>query len=137
MKRIHADEDKQSTQNDFLLVIEGDPNDYRTIFITLKECMRLDGSKVTTVTFDLPILLKAADIIKQANLPIIPSVGWFHLLKFYLASMGNIMDDSGLLEFDPVDLSKDYDGRPHLKWWCFDKVIRTRLLIDVAICRIS
>ena len=47
--------------------------------------MRLDGSKVTIVTFDK----------KQANLPIIPSLGGFYLLKFYLASMG--MDDSGLI----------------------------------------
>lgn len=72
MKRIHADDAKQSTQVDFLPVIEGDPNDYRTIFTTLKECMRLSRDKVAIVTFDLPIWLKAVDIIKQANLPIIP-----------------------------------------------------------------
>jgi len=63
MKRIHADEIKQSTQIDFLSVIEGDPNDYRTIFTTLKECMRIWGHQVIIVTFDLPILLKAVDIM--------------------------------------------------------------------------
>ncbi len=72
MKRIHADDAKQRTQVDFLPVIEGDPNDRRTIFTTLKECMRLSRDKVAIVTFDLPIWLKAVDIIKQANLPIIP-----------------------------------------------------------------
>lgn len=66
MKRIHAEDAKQKTQIDFLPVIEGDPNDYRTIFTTLKECMRLSGDKID------PIWLKAVDIIKQANLPIIP-----------------------------------------------------------------
>ena len=37
MKRIHADDTKQSTQIDFLPVIEGDPNDLNTIFTTFKE----------------------------------------------------------------------------------------------------
>ena len=74
MKKIHADDAKQRTQVDFLPVIEGDPNDHRTIFTTLKECMRLSGDNATIVTFDLPIWLKAVDIIKQKNLPIIPTV---------------------------------------------------------------
>ena len=72
MRRIHADDAKESTHVDFLPVIEGDPNDHRTIFTTLKECMRLSGDEAAIVTFDLPIWLKAVDIIKQANLPIIP-----------------------------------------------------------------
>ena len=94
MKRIHSNDAKQSTQIDFLPVIKGDPNDLNTIFITLKECIRLTG--VAVVTFDLPIWLKAVNIIKQANLPVIPRLGGFHLLKSYLRSMGNIMQDSGL-----------------------------------------
>ena len=75
MKKIHADDAKLKTQVGFLPVIEGDPNDHRTIFTTLKECMRLSGDKATIVTFDLPIWLKAVDIIKQTNLPIIPRSG--------------------------------------------------------------
>jgi len=50
------------------------------------------------VTVDLPIWLKAVDKIKQANLPVTARLGRFHLLKSYLGSMGNIMQDSGLLE---------------------------------------
>jgi len=92
MKRSYANEAKQSTQIDFLPIIEGDPNDYRNIFTTLKECMRLGGKKETIVTFDLPKWLKAVDIIKQVNLPIIPRLGGFHLLKSFLASVGNIID---------------------------------------------
>lgn len=98
MKRIHADYSQQSTQVNFLPVMEGNPNDHRTIFTTLSECMRLSRDKVIIVTFDLLIWLKAVDIIKQANLPIIPRLGGFHLLKSYLGSLGNIMNDSGLLE---------------------------------------
>ncbi|KAJ8385109.1 hypothetical protein AAFF_G00192500 [Aldrovandia affinis] len=133
MKRIHADDAKQSTQVDFLPVIEGDPNDYRTIFTTLKECMRLSGDKVTIVTFDLPIWLKAVDIIKQANLPIIPRLGGFHLLKSYLGSLGNIMDDSGLLELIQLIYPGSKTANHILNGGCFDKAIRAHLLIDAAI----
>ena len=79
MKRIHACDAKQSTQIDFLPVIEGDPDDLNTIFTTLKECIRLSAERVAIVTFDLPIWLKAMDIIKHANLPVIARLGGFHL----------------------------------------------------------
>ena len=46
MKRIHAVDTKSTTQIDFLPVIEGDPNDHRTIFTILKECLRLSKEKV-------------------------------------------------------------------------------------------
>lgn len=74
MKSIHAEDAKQSTHINcnFLPVIEGDPNDYSTIYTTLKECMRLYRDKVSIATFDLPIWLNAVDIINQVNLPIIP-----------------------------------------------------------------
>jgi len=45
MKRIHADDVKQSTQIEFRPVIEGDPNDLNTI--------RLSADRVVIVTFDL------------------------------------------------------------------------------------
>ena len=80
MKRIHADDAKQITQIDFLAVIEGDPKFLNTIFTTLKECIWFSSDGVAIVTFDLPIWLKAADIIKQKNLPVIARLGGFHLL---------------------------------------------------------
>ena len=66
---------------EFFPVIEGDPKDLDTIFTILKECIRLAGFAI--VTFDFPIWLKAVNIIKQANLPIIARLGGFHLLKYY------------------------------------------------------
>ena len=75
-KILRAAEVRHCTQVDSLPVIEGDPNDHSAIFTTLQECMRLSGAhKVTIVTFDLPILLKAVDIVKQKDLPIIPRLG--------------------------------------------------------------
>ena len=87
MKRIHNNDAKQSTQIEFLPVIEGDPNDLDTIFTTLKECIRITGFAIVTV--DFPIWLEAVNIIKQANLLIIARLDGFHLLKSYLGSMGN------------------------------------------------
>ena len=79
-----------ATQIEFLPVIEEDPNDFDTIFTTLKECIRHAGFAI--VIFDFPIWLKAVNIIKQANLPIITWLGSFHLLKSYLGSMGNMKE---------------------------------------------
>ena len=131
MKRIHANDAKQSTQIDFLPITEGDPNDLNTIFTTLKECVRLAG--IAVVTFDLPIWLKAMNIIKQANLPVIPRLGGFHLLKSYLGSIGNIMQDSGLLEVIQLIYPGSMTANHIMDGGCFDKAIRTHLLIDVAI----
>lgn len=133
MKKIHANESKQVTRVDFLPVIEGDPNDYETIFTTLKECMRLCAGKVVIVNFDLPIWLKVVDIIKQRNLPIIPRLGGFHLLKSYLASVGNIMEDSGLLELIQVIYPGNTTAEHIMNGGCYDKAIRAHLLIDAAI----
>ena len=131
MKRIHANDAKQSTQIDFLPITEGDPNDLNTIFTTLKECVSLAG--IAVVTFDLPIWLKAMSIIKQANLPVIPRLGGFHLLKSYLGSIGNIMQDSGLLEVIQLIYPGSMTANHIMDGGCFDKAIRTHLLIDAAI----
>ncbi|CAB4039508.1 Hypothetical predicted protein [Paramuricea clavata] len=135
MRRIHADDAKESTHVDLLPVIEGDPNDHRTIFTTLKECMRLSGDEVAIVTFNLPIWLKAVDIIKQANLPIIPRLGGFHLLKSYLGSLGKIVEDSGLLELIQLIYPGSTTADHILSGGCFDKAIRAHLLIDAALCQ--
>jgi len=133
MKRIHADEIKQSTHIDFVPVIEGYSNDYRTIFTTPIECMRLCGDQVI-VTFDLPILLKAVDIIHKVNLTIIiPILGGFHLLKSYLASVGNFMDDSGLLELIQLIYPGSTTADHILNEEFFDMAILAHLLIDAAI----
>ena len=55
------------------------------------------------------------NIVKQANLPIIARLGGFHLLKSYLGSMGNIMEDSGLLKVIPVYLSLEV-RQPTTSW---------------------
>ena len=79
------------------------------------------------MTFDLPIWLKAMDIIKQANLPVIARLGGFHLLKSYLGSMGNIVQDSGQLEV--IQYPGSTTAGPIVDGGCFDMAIRAHLLI--------
>ena len=121
MKRRHAYDTKQITQIDFLPVIDGDPNDLNTIFTLLKECIQRSSDRIAIVTFDLPIWLKAVDIIKQANLPVIARLGGFHLLKSYLGSIGNIMQDSGLLEVIQLIYPGSTTASHIMDGGCFDK----------------
>lgn len=60
-------------------------------------------------------------------------LGGFHLLKSYLGSLGNIMDDSGLLELIQLIYPGSTTAYHILNGGCFDKAIRAHLLIDAAI----
>ena len=62
-------------------------------------------------------------------------LGGFHLLKSYLGSLGNIMDDSGLLELIQLIYPGSTTANNILNGGCFDKAIRAHLLIDAAICQ--
>jgi len=124
MKRIHACDAKQSTQIDFLPVIKGDPDDINTIFTTLKECIRLSADRVAIVTFDLPIWLKACGYHKAGKSSRHCKVGWI--------SPGNIMQDSGL-EMIQLIYPGSTTANHIMDGGCFDKAIRTHLLIDAAI----
>ena len=66
----------RSTSSQLLKVTLMPPggNALNTIFTTLTV------AGVARVTFDLPIWLKAVDIIKQANLNVIARLGGFHQL---------------------------------------------------------
>ena len=83
--------------------------------------------------FDFQIWLKAVNIIKQPNLPIIARLGGFNLLKSYLGSMGNTMEDSGLLDVIQLIYHRSTTANHIMDGGCFDKVIRAHLLIDAAI----
>ena len=113
--------------------MKGDPNDLNTIFTLLKECIQRSSDRIAIVTFDLPIWLKSVHIIKQENLPVIARLGGFHLLKSYLGSIGNIMQDSGLQEVIQLIYPGSTTASHIIDGGCFDKAIRAHLLIDAAI----
>jgi len=62
-------------------------------------------------------------------------LGGFHLLKSYLGSVGNVMNDSGLLELIQLIYPGSMTANNILSGGCFDKAIRSPLLIDAAICQ--
>ena len=107
------------------------------ILTTIGPSLPLSGDEIAIVTFDLPIWLKAVDIIKQENLPVIPRLGGFHLLKSYLGFLGNIIEDSGLLELIQLIYPGFIAASHILNGGRFDKAIRAHLLIDAAIYSIS
>ncbi|XP_014680947.1 PREDICTED: uncharacterized protein LOC106820867 [Priapulus caudatus] len=60
-------------------------------------------------------------------------LGGFHLLKSFLGSLGNIMDDSGLLELIQLIYLGSMTADHILNGGCFDKAILAHLLIDAII----
>ena len=96
MKSIHKTASKEVSQVEYMPIIDGDPNNNSTIYTFLLQCLKTTSHPV--VTFDLPIWLKAVDIIKSKQLSIIPRLGGFHLLQSFLGCFDSIFADSGLHE---------------------------------------
>lgn len=134
MKSIHQPECKEKSLIEFLPIIEGDPNDYSTIYTTLMECLRSSQSPAV-ITFDLPIWLKATQIVLQSELPIITRLGGFHLLKSFLGSIGAIMADSGLEELIQLVYSGSSTAEHILSGGAYAKAIRFHLLAFAGITK--
>ena len=84
-----------------LPIVELNPNDHSCILSTLLYV--IDQAKLLNVptpciTFDQPLWLKAVEIAKAANLPIVCRLGGFHMLMSFLGSIGHVMEGSGLEE---------------------------------------
>ena len=134
MKSIHQHETKEKSLIEFLPIIEGDPNDYSTIYTTLMECLRRSQSPAV-ITFDLPIWLKATQIVLQSELPIITRLGGFHLLKSFLGSIGTIMADSGLQELIQLVYPGSCTAEHILSGGAYAKSIRFHLLASAGIAK--
>ena len=77
------------------------------------------------MTFDfLGDLAEGCEYNKAANLSIIARLGDFHLLKTYLGSMGNIMEDYGLLDVIQLIYPGSTTANHIMDRGCFDKAIR-------------
>lgn len=134
MKSIHRPECKEKSLIDFLPIIEGDPNEYSTIYTTLMACLRSSQSPAV-ITFDLPIWLKATQIVLQCELPIITRLGGFHLLKSFLGSIGMIMADSGLQEMIQMVYPGSNTSEHILSGGAYAKAIRFHLLASAGIAK--
>lgn len=134
MKSIHQTECKNKSLIEFLPIIEGDPNEYSTIYTTLMECIH-SGQSPAVITFDMPIWLKATQIVLQSDLPIITRLGGFHLLKSFLGSIGVIMADSGLQELIQLVYPGSNTAEHIISGRAYAKAIRFHLLASAAITK--
>lgn len=126
--------------------IKAPPGNHRTILTSLIDARRranINNQKHCFVTFDLPLYMKASEIVASidpSNDPhnvrsVIPRLGGFHLLMSFLGSIGNIMAGSGLKEvFCTIyaELSADKALTGH----AFSRSIRGHLLVQAALATI-
>lgn len=81
--------------------IDRNPNDHSTIYSMLlyiaQQCQKLN-IPTSCVTYDLPLWLKAIDVVNSKNLNVICWLGPFHTLVSFLGSIGYILSGSGLAE---------------------------------------
>lgn len=134
MKLIHQPGCKEKSHIEFLPIIEGDPNDYSTIYTTLMECT-LSGQTPAVITFDMPIWIKATQIVLQCDLPIMTRLGGFHLLRSFLGSIGEIMADTGLEEMIQLVYPGSNTAEHILSGRAYAKSIQFHLLASAAIAK--
>ena len=132
MKSIHQTECKKKSLIEFLPIIEGHPNEYRTIYTTLMECLG-SGQSPAVITFDMPIWLR--QLVLQSDLPIITRLGGFHLLKSFVGSIRVIMADSVLQELIQLVYPGSNTAEHILSGRAYAKAIRFHLLASAAITK--
>ena len=80
-------------------IIDGDQNDHNTIYTALLQCIEKENQNISVITFCLALWLKAVDIILSRNLPMIPRLGGFHLLKSFLGYLVQYLLVEGFVIF--------------------------------------
>lgn len=144
MNKYHElNADFNTTKVIALPFIKAPPSDHTTILTALIDArQRADknNQKHCFVTFDLPLFMKACEIIASidpANDPhnlrsVIVRLGGFHLLMSFLSAIGYIMTGSGLKEVFYTfyaELSADKALAGH----AFSRSIRGHLLVHAAL----
>ena len=133
MKNIHNSEGKEANHIEYQPIIDGDPNDHSTIYTALLRCIEKEMPNISVITFDLPLWLKSVDIILSRNLPIIPRLGGFHLLKSFLGTFGAIFADCGLRNIVQLIYTGEIADDGILNGNSYDKTIRAHFLIEADI----
>lgn len=144
MNKYHfLNEDYSTTKVIPLPFIKAPPSDHRTILTALIDArLRADKNKQKHcfVTFDLPLYMKANEIIASIdpeNDPynlrsIILRLGGFHLCMSFLGAINNIMKGSGLYEafctmFAELSADKALSGH------AFSRAVRGHLIIQAVL----
>lgn len=126
----------------FLPFIRAPPTDYNTVFTSLMEVSNQStahGQKITFVTFDQPLFIKARDIVESGHHPELNSVvvrlGGFHLLLSFMGCIGTIMGGSGLKEL----LTTIYAGQSVdkiMNGHAYSRAVRAHILTNLTLASI-
>ena len=73
-----------------------DPTALYSLLLFLKEQCKKLKIKVPCITFEQQLYIKAYEIVQSKMLGVFLRLGGFHQLMSFLASIGNLMDGSGL-----------------------------------------
>ena len=133
MKKVHYSNKKSPSSIAYQPIIDSNPNHYSTINTALLRCIQLEKTNFAVISFDLPVWLKAVNLILSQRMPITPRLGGFHLLKSYLATFGVIFADSGLHGIKKLIYEGELAADSILNGNSYDKAIRVHFLIDAAI----
>ena len=101
MSDVSVGEHEGKADFTMLPIIDLDPNDLSCIYSTIKFIMYQAKDlnvKTPCLTFDLPLWLKAMDIIKAESFDMILILGGFHTMMSFVGSIGALMSGSGLAE---------------------------------------
>ena len=119
---------------EFLCIINANPNDMQTIYTTIMRAVQGTHKSPAIITFDLPLFIKASQIVKEQKLEVVVRLGGFHFLKSYLGCIGYIMEGSGLAEamgvvYGPTTV------KYILKGGAYSKALRAHFLTDAALVK--
>ena len=124
---------KAANHIEYQPIIDGDQNAHNTIYTALLQCIEKENQNISVITFCLALWLKAVDIILSRNLPMIPRLGGFHLLKSFLGTFGAIFAGRGIRDILQLIYPGDIAADSILNGNSYDKAIRFHFLIDAAI----
>jgi hypothetical protein len=119
---------------EFLRIINANPNDMQTIYTTIMRAIKGTHESPAIITFDLPLFIKASQIIKEQNLGVVLRLGGFHFLKSFLGCIGYLMEDSGLEEAMSVVYGPN-TVKYILKGAAYSKALRAHFLTDAALVK--
>ena len=119
---------------EFLRILNANPKDMQTIYTTIMRAIKGTREPPAIITFDLPLYIKASQIVKEQKLEVIVRLGGFHFLKSYLGCIGYIMEDSGLAEAMGIIYGTN-TVQYILKGATYSKALRAHFLTDAALVK--
>ncbi|KYN29124.1 hypothetical protein ALC57_01443, partial [Trachymyrmex cornetzi] len=124
----------------YLPIIDAPPSDYDTIYTSLKVAVEKSaavGQDFCMVTFDLPLFVKARDIVASCSeicgvKNVIVRLGGFHLVMSFLGCIGYIMAGSGIEDICSLVYAKGFIDKM-LSGKAYARAIRCHSLIRLAL----